>query len=123
MVRREKKVPEIIDVPLPLESRIRNPPLREEKVEKGMLLFKQAPAVNGDKVVRFEVEKRGGYKTRSWPRKEDGVANKIMDAEVTVSTRELLKLPGVREVLERSWRKTPAKWLSARVFVQGEGSQ
>ena len=52
-VRREKKVPGIIDVPLLLDSRVRNPSLGEERVEKGTLPFEQVPAVNGDKAVRF----------------------------------------------------------------------
>ena len=123
MVRREQKVPRIIDIPLSLESRIRNPSLGEERIEKGTLPFEQVLAMNDDKVVRFEIDKRGGYESRGWLRKEEGVVSKIMDAEVTVSTRELLKLPSVREALERSWRKTSAKWLSMRVFMQGEGGQ
>ena len=122
-VRREKKIPGIIEVSLPPESRAKDPVVGKERVEKGTLPFEQVPAVNGDKVVRFEVDKRGSYESRGWQQKEDGVVNKIMDAEVTVSTRELLKLPSVREALERSWGKTPAKWPSARVFGQGGGSQ
>ena len=122
-VRREKKVPGIIEVSLLPESRTKDLSVGEERVEKGTLPFEQVPAVNGDKIVRFEVDKRGGYESRGWQRKEDRVVNKIMDVEVTVSTRELLKLPSIREALERSWGKTPAKWLSARVFAQGGGSQ
>ena len=64
-VGREKKVPRIIEVSLPPESRTKDPLVREERVEKGTLLFEQVLAVNGDKVVRFEVDKKGGYELLS----------------------------------------------------------
>ena len=108
-VRKEKRVPGLIEISLLSESRTKDPVAGEERVEKGVLPFEQVPAMNGDKVVRFEVNKRGGYESRGWQKREDVVVDKIMDAEVTVSTRELLKLPSVREALERSWGKTPAR--------------
>ena len=96
-VRKEKRVPGLIEVSLLPESRTQNPVVEEERVEKGTLPFEQVPAVNSDKVVRFEVNRKGGYESRGWQRREDGVVDKIMDVEVTISTRELLKLPSVRE--------------------------
>ena len=122
-VRKGKRVPGLIEVSLLPESRTKDPVVGKERAEKGTLPFEQVPAVNGDKVVRFEVNKRGGYESRGWQRREDVVVDKIMDTEITISTRELLKLPSVREALERSWGKTPAKWPSARVFAQSGGSQ
>ncbi|KAH0579176.1 hypothetical protein H2248_003329, partial [Termitomyces sp. 'cryptogamus'] len=57
---------------------------------------------------------------RIWQRKEEEIVSKILDSEVTVSTRELLKVPAIQEALEKTWRKKECatKWSAAKVFVQ-----